>query len=161
MGGLKVRTANIRYVLLGLFVALMSCNGQKKAADTGGGDNTSKLTMVLRDNYAASDRTETLVVRDEKSLRKFFSKINRTRKPGIPVPKVDFSREMVIIYCSGAQKMGTQPSLSVIGETGAQVIMGMAQEHLDGDQISTASIRPFAVYKIPATEKEITFRAIE
>lgn len=162
MEGLKVRTASIQYILLGLLAVFISCNGQKKPAmesDKEGG--IDELTLVLQDNYAATDSAETLVVRDEATLRKFFSKINRTRKPGIPLPEVDFSKEMVIIYCAGLQSGGVVPSLTMLAETEAGMVMGLEQKKIKGDKVSTASISPFSVYKMPVTKKEITFKAVQ
>ena len=89
----------MRYLTLIIFAILFSCKGQKKAAmENGDGqnDDSGSLTLVLQDNYSGSITPDTLIIKDRKTLQKFFSKVNRTRKPGIPVPEVDFAQEMIL-----------------------------------------------------------------
>ncbi len=143
-------------------IFLMACNGQKKAT-MGTTDATpdNPLTLILQDNYAPTDTAETLVVKDQKSLQKFFSKINRTRKPGIPLPQVDFEKEYVLVYCSGKQKGSGIPILSMDKETESELVIGKQMTVLPKGASETAVISPFSVYKIPATQKAIVFKPEE
>ncbi len=141
-----------------VILMLMSCNGQKKTTgnnNTTGeeANNTSPLSLLLTDNYSGADSTETLVVKDEKALKNFFSKINRTRKPGLPVPKVDFSKDMVIIHCSGEAVNAALVELYVKEESEDSV--HIATKKRDKKENTTAAMSPFSVYTIPLTKKEI------
>ncbi len=94
----------MRYLSLFIFAIILSCNGQKKAALDNGDDKkagSEKLTLLLADNYSGSEVEETMIIKDAKALQRFYSKINRTRKPGLPVPDVDFTKEMILVHCSG------------------------------------------------------------
>ncbi|HKL90745.1 MAG TPA: hypothetical protein VJ880_06160, partial [Allomuricauda sp.] len=69
---------------------LLSCKAQKEDAASVG-EEIEDLVLVDHDNFINIDSFETRVIRDAKSLRKFYAQINQTRKPGLPVPMVDFS----------------------------------------------------------------------
>ncbi len=151
----------MRYLSLFIFAIILSCNGQKKAAmkdKNGMNEGSEKLTLLLQDNYSGSDVAETLIITDAKVLKSFYSKINRTRKPGLPVPEVDFTKEMILIHCSGEQKNGKHALLSVMEENEKEVIISTSVEKLKKSGTSSALISPFSVYKMPITPKKIIFK---
>ena len=152
----------MRYLSLFIFAIILSCNGQKKATmkdKNGMNEGSEKLTLLLQDNYSGSDVEETMIIKDVKALKSFYSKINRTRKPGLPVPEVDFTKEMILIHCSGEQKNGKQALLSVLEENEKEVIISTSVEKSEKSVTSSALISPFSVYKMPLTSKEISFKA--
>ncbi len=151
------------WLFLTIFVA---CHGQRKAVGEKGLDAkkmTSDYAMELltQDNYGGTELPETLVIHNGKGLQDFFSKINRTRKPGLPVPQVDFSKNMVLIYCPGAQRGGNTPKLTLVEESKTSLVFEPIKDMAIKTTASTAQITPFSVYKIPLTSKEISFKGIE
>ena len=75
----------VRLVFLILLMGMLSCKSQKSQQMA---DNTNDgLTLLVEDGYSGVENFESMVVRDQKTLNSFFAKINRTRKPGIPVPE--------------------------------------------------------------------------
>ncbi|PWK21920.1 hypothetical protein LX92_03272 [Maribacter polysiphoniae] len=151
----------MRYLSIFIFTIIFSCNGQKKAAMEKGvalNESAGKLTMVLHDNYSGSSSPETLIIKDSKSLKKFFIQVNKTRKPGLPVPEVDFTKEMVLIHCSGEQPLGRQITLAVADENEYELIVRSSIEKKKGRTTSSVIVSPFRVYKMPLTSKKITFQ---
>ena len=151
----------MKYLSLFIFAIILSCNGQKKAAMKDKNDmnvGSEKLTLLLRDNYSGSDVAETLVIKDVKALKSFYSKINRTRKPGLPVPEVDFTKEMILVHCSGEQTNGKHVLLSVMEENEKEMIISTSVEKSKKSGTSSALISPFSVYKMPLTQKVISFK---
>lgn len=151
----------MRYLSLFIFAIILSCNGQKKAGmkdKSGMNEGGEKLTLLLQDNYSGTDVAETLVIKDVKALKSFYSKINRTRKPGLPVPEVDFTKEMILIHCSGEQRNGKHARLSIEKENEEEVVIATSIEKSKKSGTSSALISPFSVYKMPLTQKEITFK---
>ncbi|MBT8302492.1 MAG: hypothetical protein KJO63_14275 [Maribacter sp.] len=116
-----------------------------------------RLTLILQDNYSGGDVAETLIIRDAKALNSFYSKVNRTRKPGIPVPKIDFSKEMILIYCTGEQTNGKHARLAIEEESEKEVIISTSVEKSIKEGPNAALTSPFSVYKMPLTQKEISF----
>lgn len=151
----------MRYLPLFIFAIILSCNGQKKAAMKDKNDRNignEKLTLLMQDNYSGTDVAETLVIKDAKALKSFYSKINRTRKPGIPVPEIDFTKEMILIHCSGEQTNGKQALLLVLEENEKEVIISTSVGKSKKSGTSSALISPFSVYKMPLTKKNISFK---
>lgn len=151
----------MRYLPVFVFIVLFSCNGQKKTTmGDGNGANSSKegLILLLQDNYSGADTSETLIIRDQKSLQKFFSKINRTRKPGIPIPVVDFTKDMVLIHCPGEQPLGEQVLWSIANENDKEIRLRPTVTKMKKRGTSSVTVSPFSVYKIPLTSKRITFQ---
>ena len=152
----------MRYLSLFIFAIILSCNGQKKAAMKDKNDinvGNEKLTLILQDNYSGSEFEETMIIKDAKALQRFYSKINRTRKPGLPVPEVDFTKEMILIYCSGEQVNGKQVTLSIEEENDFELIIRTSVKKTQKSSTSAALISPFSVYKMPLTSKEISFKS--
>ncbi|AEM71344.1 hypothetical protein Murru_2306 [Allomuricauda ruestringensis DSM 13258] len=121
--------------------------------------------MVLIDhhNFINIDAFEAQVIRDAKSLRKFYVEINKTRKPGLPVPVVDFSQELVILVCLGEQKGDKAPVLSKLKETDEEIsmVLELVEVEKDGDMTVQAINFPFYLYKMPLVDKTITFQRID
>ena len=65
------------------------------------GEKMENLVLADFDSFSNVEVYETTVIKDAKSLSKFYAGINKTRKPGLPVPIVDFSKEMAILVCLG------------------------------------------------------------
>ena len=60
------------------------------------GQEIKDLVLIDHDNFSTITDYEVRVIQDQKSLQKFYTKITMTRKPGLPVPMVDFSKDMLI-----------------------------------------------------------------
>lgn len=149
--------------LFSILIVFASCNGQKKAVaenknSTDAPSNTP-LTLLMSEEYSGLREAETLVITDAKTLKSFFSKINRTRKPGIIVPNIDFSKEMVIIVCSGEHMSGGLASIPyILEETDSKMVLSIKPENGEKGLVTTAITSPFRMYSMPITDKEIAFQ---
>jgi len=156
----KMRLTSVIGIVLVLGTLCLACNGQKKAAmDDIEKDSTeevvnSPLKFIMQENYAGTDTVVTQVIQSQKSLSKFFAGVNKTRKPGIPVPQIDFSKNMVVLYCSGEQGSGANPKLRLSNETETELIIGMVNQK-DEKEGSIATVSPFSIYTVPLTSKKI------
>lgn len=156
-----MHSPKITWFFLPALVIFLACNGQKKMAmnENDGQTTESPLTLVLQGNFAGTDTATTHIIENQKDLTQFFSGVNKTRKPGIPVPKVDFSKDMVVVYCSGIEGNGTTPILNLATESDSEMILGMVDKSLNDEEPKTIS--PFSVYTMPLTTKKISFKAVE
>ena len=57
------------------------------------GDAIEGLVLLDHDNFTTIDTFQIREIRDFKTLNKFYREINKTRKPGLPVPMVDFTAQ--------------------------------------------------------------------
>lgn len=153
--GLK-RPIRLKLFILSLCTFLLCCKARKEAAKAiYPKDVDSPLTLILEDDYSGYEATESLIIENAKSLKAFFSKINRTRKPGLPVPKIDFSQETVIVFCPGIQKSGLRSRLQFVMETDDEMVFKSIEEGVV-NELTFAEISPFYLYKMPLTSKKIT-----
>ncbi|MGI9550974.1 MAG: hypothetical protein ACR2MT_07235 [Aurantibacter sp.] len=164
---LKKRIINMVRTLyfLSFITIMLSCNGQKKMAAQKDAQEDGRLTLVAQDNYSGADSTETMVITNAKALKSFYARVNRTRKPGLPVPNIDFSRDMVVVLCSADKVSNMEYGLSVIQETETEIVIG-SPEGSNNEQNTTSSnstslVSPFFVYKIPLTDKRVSFTPVQ
>ncbi|MDL5514479.1 hypothetical protein QSE00_21890 [Arenibacter sp. M-2] len=154
----------MRSILLFLCLLGTSCSGQKavpKDKDDSSLKNTIKLQLVLEDNYSGVQQPGFQVVRDVKTLRNFFAQINKTRKPGLPVPQVDFNKEQLLIYCAGTIIGVGGAELYVIEESQNNIAVGPMARTPSSKKASEVATTPFSIYKMPLTPKEISFRKMK
>jgi len=140
---------------------LLSCKAQKEGYSPVG-EEMENMVLVDHDDFTNIEAFDARVIKDGKSLRKFYSEINKTRKPGLPVPIVDFSKETVILVCLGEQRGRKTPVLSKLKETEEEI--SMAVEIFDEQQKDEITIQPlyfpFYLYKIPLVDKKIAIQKV-
>lgn len=93
----------LRYLFLIMLIGLISCKAQKDG-NTPTGEPIDGLVLLDHDDFTNIDTFQTREIRDTKTLNKFYREINKTRKPGLPVPMVDFTKDMLVLVCLGEQQ---------------------------------------------------------
>ena len=150
----------MRSLLLFLCLLGISCSGQKGVSKDKADayvQNSKELQLVLADNYSGVEESEFQVVRDPKALRNFFIQINKTRKPGLPIPEVDFSKELLLIYCAGTTLGDGGAELFVIEDSQDNIVIGPKERIPSGKEVTNITTTPFSIYKMPLTPKDISF----
>ncbi|MEZ4811222.1 MAG: hypothetical protein R2819_12750 [Allomuricauda sp.] len=150
----------MKYTFFILWACLLSCKAQKKEGSISG--NSNDVVLIAHDAYSGITEYQALVIKDTKSLNKFYSQINRTRKPGLPVPMVDFTTEMVVVLCMGEQRGEWVPTLIKSEQTEDNILMTIElpyAEHKDKMDNLPVSY-PFYLYKMPYSSKSIDFQKL-
>ena len=121
------------------------------------------MVLLAHEDFTNIDAFETRVIRDAKSLNKFYREINKTRKPGLPIPMVDFSKDMLVLVCLGEQKGEKKLVLSKLTETdqGMTIAVEVLEKEKDGEIAVQPMYFPFYLYKMPLVDKAVTFQFIE
>lgn len=147
----------IKGLLIAVFIFFTSCKSHKTTnSGTIDKQQINNLELVIENSYSGTNLEENIVIRDAKTLNKFFSQVNKTRKPGIPVPQIDFAKETLILICSGKSTAGYMPEVLDMNE-GIEYISLKIKKESQSKSNSTAVTTPFRLYKIPFTQKEILF----
>jgi hypothetical protein len=120
--------------------------------------NSKELQLVLADSYSGVEHSEFRVIRDSKTLKHFFLQINRTRKPGLPIPEVDFGKELLLIYCSGITLGVGEVGLCIIEDSRDDIVVGLKEGPLSEQQDQNVTTTPFCIYRMPLTPKKISFQ---
>lgn len=143
-----------------ILLVVMSCKSQKNSAseEETNAQESSGLTLLMTDNYGGSESEVMTVYKSQGELNKFFAKVNRTRKPGIKPPPIDFKKNMAVIYCPGKTRINTPVELYSrnVGEKG--IAISAKRSELSGNQESTAVLMPFGLYIMPLTDKDISLQ---
>ncbi|WP_435625397.1 hypothetical protein [Flagellimonas sp.] len=146
-----------------LFSIQISCKSQKQSAVDEQTETPSEIVLIDSDEYSNIFEWETQVIRDMKSLAKFYSKINKTRKPGLPVPTIDFSKHTALIVCAGEQKPNSKMLLSYGKKQDNQLTINIktdSEKNSKEPQITVVTY-PFYLYTIPLTDKSIEFQHVQ
>ena len=117
--------------------------------------NTSNLELIeiLHSSYSGFTKEHFQVVKSPEELKVFMGIINRTRKPGIKVPKVNFEENSVVIYCSG-ETQNAHVALAIKSSTDNTITL--SKRDFSTKATGIAIISPFILYTI-ATDKKIDF----
>ena len=140
-------------VLLSL-ILMFSCKAQQPTWEPIEG-----LKLLERDGYGPGVEFEARTIKDQKSLNQFYSLVNRTRKPGLVVPQVDFQREMVLLIQLGTQQGEKALELSKSAESENELTVLV--ELKSGKNTDRTIQQPFYLYKMPITDKTVVFREID
>lgn len=137
--------ARLIFICLALIVCCKSQKSNSKIDDD--------LVLILEDAYFPVDETFSLVINDEKSLTDLFAKINKTRKPGLKMPKIDFNRSTLLFFAAGAQKGTDKVKLNKKSETEGTVVMSI--EKVKDKSSNEIVSYPFCLYELPKKDKQI------
>ena len=127
-------------------------------ADSGNGPQET-LELIASDLYGGEEEEVFQVIRSAGELNKFYRKVNMTRKPGLPVLEIDFSKHTAVLYCSGSTTTEQIPSLRIAAQSDSQVqLMKSKLTDEPGQNTSSAKLTPFGLYILPFTDNEVILR---
>lgn len=146
-----------RHIFVLSILMASACKSQKTNSEME--SKNDQLELLVEDAYFPVDERQAMVIEDEKSLRAFFSKVNRTRKPGLAVPEIDFDNEVALVVCSGEQKGNAMPYLEKEKASEQLLNITIKNKSLGKNQKTekNAVTYPLAVYKMDKTRKKIDF----
>ncbi len=98
--------------ILLLLLALFSCKTTEKNAQKDNVMTQKKSTdntlykVLLSESHGGYKDAKQFVVNDNQVLSQVYMKLNMMRKPGIPVPKIDFDKNTVLALFLGTKTTG-------------------------------------------------------
>lgn len=152
-GLIKEDSKMFKYFTSFFLFALIQLNSCKGAAQSSLQEsNDTGMELILNENYSGFEQEEYLLIKNQKELNAFYGKINRTRKPGLIPPSIDFNVEMIFIWC-GATSASNY----------AELELKEKDDFLEVHKLKvTASkeenkfiVSPFSIYKLPLSIKTL------
>lgn len=146
-------------LIISIIVLFISCKS-KKEMTASSGENTPQetLELVASDMYGGAEEEVFQVIRSEGELSKFYRQVNMTRKPGLPVPKIDFTAHTAILYCSGSTNSTSMPQFYIASQSDMEMVVAKAiWQAQDSTSTVSAKLTPFGLYLLPFTDKEVIF----
>jgi len=114
--------------------------------------NNNSLELVLNENYSGFDQEEYFLIKNQKELDDFYGKINRTRKPGLTPPSINFNSDMILVWC-GDSKVSNFASFELNEKDDFLEISEYKPKTSKEESLFIVS--PFSVYKLPISNKSL------
>lgn len=129
--------------------------------------NTGELTsavqppyeLVVKDTSGGPTSPKILVVKEAQTLKEFYREVNKTRRPGLAIPNVDFNNEFIVILCMGTvMTIGHEVTINDIKKS-ANGLTVFVEETRPDEKEKLAKVRnePFSVYRIKGNYKNVRF----
>ncbi len=102
-----------------------------------------EFTILLSDSQSNFAENTKIIVTSEEDLKSIFARINSTRKPGIPVPEVDFNQYEVVFYAQGEVSHGVNGlQVASVVKNEEEVVVNLAAEKPQGKYVTTVMSQP-------------------
>lgn len=150
--------ALIKNTLFIYCLCLISCSAQKTTST-----NYSAISFkqITSQSHGGFNEEQYLVIKTIEDLKKVYTQINLFRKPGLPLPPVNFDNECIIALFMGQKKSGGyQIQIDSIKIKKDDSIEISVKETTPQGIASMAITQPFSIYLIQS-KVEITFNKID
>lgn len=112
----------------------------------------NEMELIVSENYSGFEEEQFIAIRNQDSLLLFYGKINRTRKPGLVPPTIDFRKEMLLVWCGGEQFTG--PMKLELSSNGDNLFVKKIRANATRKR-EQPIVSPFVIYKLPLSSKNI------
>lgn len=144
----------MKYRLIILSIFLFNC----KISNHSSSQHEIPFEVLTKGSHGGYTVSEYLVVKNSKTLKTCYSQINKIRKPGIPIPKIDFEQEMVVALFMGEKSTGGfSISIKKI-EQSTDTIYVYLTETRPEEMAASVITQPFYFCKLPRSENEVVFK---
>ncbi|KAA2215590.1 MULTISPECIES: hypothetical protein [Maribacter] len=117
-------------------------------------ENTDTVAMylIMSGDHSGFEQEHLLKIDSRLEFEEFFGKINRTRKPGIPVPEIDFKTKSVIVRLKGTTT-NNEPDITL--QKSSKESLLLKKIRTNSRKETTAVLTPFFIYSVPKTNKDV------
>lgn len=84
---------------------LATCKGADTATSEKDGNLVPFQTLITA-SQSNIESPQQSIIRSQEELETIFSEINKTRKPGIPIPEIDFNKQIIAFVNLGQTSTG-------------------------------------------------------
>ncbi|MDP5062823.1 MAG: hypothetical protein NWP64_12950 [Maribacter sp.] len=152
-GLIKEDSKMFKYFTCFFLLAIIQLNSCKSAAQSSLQEsNDTGMDLILNENYSGFEQEEYLLIKNQKELNAFYGKINRTRKPGLTPPSIDFNTEMILIWC-GDSSASNYADLELSEK--ADYLQIHKMKAIASKEENTFIVSPFSMYKLPLSTKTL------
>ena len=117
---------------------------------------------LVEDQMGGFVEEDIRIIRDRESLLEVYGYVNRIRKPGFSIPKIDFSKETVIAVFMGEKNTGGfAVTIENVKQENEKLIVQI-RETKPGpkDMVTLAINQPFCFVKVNSVDKEFVFEKL-
>ncbi len=114
--------------------------------------------LIIEDTTGGPQEPQILVIKDPGTLKAFYRQVNKTRKPGLAVPKIDFANEFIVILCMGTRKSLGYSTRITHTEVKNKILTVYVKETIPNDTSAYVLTEPFSIYKINGVYESVVFK---
>lgn len=152
-GLIKEDSKMFKYFTCFFLLAIIQLNSCKSAAQSSLQEsNDTDMELILNENYSGFEQEEYLLIKNQKELNAFYGKINRTRKPGLTPPSIDFNTDMILIWCGDST--ASNYADFQLNEKGDYLEVHKLKATASKEE-NTFIVSPFSMYKLPLSTKTL------
>lgn len=103
------------------------------------------------------------VIKEQNTLLEIYGQVNKTRKPGFPIPTVNFEKETIVAVFLGQKNTGGfSVSVNEIVEKDGKLFINVKETKPDkGSMATMVFTQPFCIIKLNNTDKELVFKKVK
>ena len=119
--------------------------------------------IVAQESHGGPLEAQYIEFKGKDTLNHFYTKVNMTRKPGLPVPEINFEKEAVVALCMGEKNTGGY-SLEVdhIENTSEHQNVWIKEKTPNPtDMVATVICQPFTIVKFNKTGNPLLFKKVK
>lgn len=118
-------------------------------------ESSEEFIILLQEAYGGLENNEQRVIKNAEGLQEVYTIINKFRRPGVPVPQVDFKKNSVVALFMGEKTTGGfSTEVASISRTKDGMIVNIKEEGpKPNDNVTTAICQPFCFVKIPRPDE--------
>lgn len=113
--------------------------------------NETSMQNILNENYSGFEEEDYFLIRDQEALNTFYGKINRTRKPGLVPPVVDFTQNMLLVWC-GDSKTSNFVDLEINESDDSLIVHKLESKAKKQNKLI---VSPFSIYNLRLSSKSL------
>lgn len=142
-------------IYLFLLFSLLHVSCKSRATVANHSVEKPKMELIVEGNHSGFDQEQLLKIKNQEELQSFYGRINRTRKPGLQPPAIDFNEHMLLIWCGGNRSYDHAKLVVRPGDNYLSVhkIDAKVKKGKEGPVVS-----PFSIYKLSKSTKKIKFQ---
>lgn len=161
----------IFYILVCSFL-LLSCGSTKEKAaqnelEQKNIDSVSKHERlhepIISSQMGGFTTPQIWVIKEPKALSEVYGQINRTRKPGFKIPKVDLSKETIVAIFMGEKTSGGYAvTVKEVKERAGKIVVDVIETTpKTSDMVVTVITQPFCIIKVNNASKNMVFEKLK
>jgi hypothetical protein len=151
-GHLKVVSKMYKYFNFFVLILIFQLNACKSSV-TSDLQHSNEISMknILNENYSGFEEEDYFLIRNQEDLNTFYGKINRTRKPGLIPPVVDFNQNMLLVWC-GDSKTSNFVDLEINESADSLIVYKLKPKT---EKQNDLIVSPFSIFKLRLSAKSL------
>lgn len=155
------------YSYLVVLLLLLSCGAAKPGKESVMKDGNNKgqadFEVLIESQIGGFQTPQIRVAKEPVGVQEIYAQINKTRKPGFEIPKVDFTKEAIVgIFMGEKNTGGFNVTVEKIKEDKDKVTVYVKETEPEAsDMVTMVITQPFCVVKLKNYGKAIHFEKVK